>query len=129
MDNPSRHFTLAQANAIVTAIRPLVAEMLEIRQVILSREPQVWPVFEKAAGNGGNTAASQVALEFQRLDTLVREIHRTGAILKDINTGLIDFLALREGREIYLCWQYGEDQIVYWHEVDAGFAGRQPLKG
>jgi hypothetical protein len=49
-------------------------------------------------------------------------------LIKDINTGLLDFLALKDGREVYLCWQYGEGDIAFWHEVDAGYAGRQPIQ-
>jgi hypothetical protein len=121
----ARYFTLEQANAVVRAIRPMVREILEIRQTILEKQPQVWPVLENAAGNGGSKEASQVAQEFQRLDKLVKEINLTGAILKDVNTGLVDFLALHEGQDVYLCWQYGEDQIDYWHDIDAGYAGRE----
>ena len=120
-----RYFTIEKANAIIRAIRPLVAEILEIREDILDRRPQFWPVLAKAAGDGGGKAASEVAQQFHKLDMLVREIRATGAILKDINTGMVDFLALREGREVYLCWKYGEDQITYWHELDAGYAGRR----
>jgi hypothetical protein len=61
------------------------------------------------------------------LNDLVHQIQATGAILKDLNTGLIDFLAIREGREIFLCWKYGEDQLEFWHDLDVGFAGRQRL--
>jgi len=125
MDQAPKYFSLDQANAIVKAISPMLAEVLEIRQVILESQPKVWPVIESAAGNGGSMAASQITREFQRLDLLVREIKRTGAILKDINNGLVDFLAKREGRDIYLCWQYGEDSVLYWHEIDDGYKGRQ----
>jgi hypothetical protein len=130
MSNPEtlRHFTLEQANAVVQAIRPLVAEVLEIRRAVVDRQPEVWPVLAKAAGNGGSQAASQIAWEFQRMDALVREILATGAILKDVNTGLVDFLSIKEGRPVYLCWKYGEDHISYWHELEAGLAGRQPLE-
>ena len=62
------------------------------------------------------------------LDKLLHRILDTGAQVKDINTGLLDFPALRNGHEVYLCWKYGEDQIAFWHEVDAGFAGRQPIE-
>ncbi|MDE0506470.1 MAG: DUF2203 domain-containing protein [Candidatus Poribacteria bacterium] len=48
-------------------------------------------------------------------------------MIKNIDPGLVDFPHLRDGREVYLCWQFGEDEIRYWHDVDAGFAGRQPL--
>lgn len=127
MSEAPRYFTLEQAQAALEIIRPLVGEIMEIRQSILSREPEVWPVVAKAAGNGGSKVASQVAQEFERLDRAVRAILATGALLKDVNTGLIDFPTLREDREVYLCWQYGEEAIHFWHEINAGFAGRQPL--
>jgi hypothetical protein len=122
-----RYFTLDEANAAVDTIRPLMKEALEIRQLILKRQPEVWPALEKAAGNGGSRPASEVAQEFNRLDALIHKIQSTGAEIKDINTGLVDFLALREDREVYLCWRYNEAEIGYWHDLDAGFAGRQPV--
>jgi hypothetical protein len=94
---------------------------------VLARRPDVWPVIEKAAGNGGSKAASEVEREFERLDGIVHSIQELGAVVKDMNTGLIDFPALREGREVYLCWRFGEAEILYWHETDAGFSGRQAL--
>jgi hypothetical protein len=122
-----RYFTLEQAQAALDIIRPLIGEIMEIRQSILSREPEVWPVVAKAAGNGGSKVASQVAQEFGRLDQAVRAILATGALLKDVNTGLVDFPTLRENREVYLCWKYGEETIRFWHDIDAGYSGRQPL--
>jgi hypothetical protein len=127
MSTKQRYFTLEQANAVMQAIRPLISEIMAIRHAILEDQPRVWPVIERAAGNGGSKLASEMAREFQRLDRLVREINATGAILKDINTGLVDFPALREGREIYLCWRYDEPTISYWHELDGGFSGRKLL--
>jgi hypothetical protein len=125
MPDVKRYFSLEQANVVMRAIRPLLAEILHIRQEILDRQPEFWPVIAKALGNGGNRAASEVADQFQRLDGLVHEINATGAILKDVNTGLVDFPAKRGDQEVYLCWQYGEDEILYWHSIDGGFAGRQ----
>lgn len=123
----ARYFTLEEANAVVQVIRPLVKEILEIRQRIIAKRPEIWPVLQRAAGNGGSRAASEMVTEFMRLDALVREIHATDAVLKDINLGLVDFLALRDGREIYLCWQYDEKEIKYWHELHTGYAGRRPI--
>ena len=122
-----RYFTVEQANTTLMHIRPLMDEVQHIRAEILHSQPEVWPVIEKAAGNGGSRAASQMAQSFERLDKLVHQILETGAILKDINSGLLDFPSLRDGREVYLCWRYGEEQIEYWHDIDAGFAGREPL--
>jgi hypothetical protein len=126
MDEPKRYFTLEQANAAVAAIRPILREMLEIRQRIIDLQPEVWPVIEKAVGNGGSLAASQATREFERINSLAHEIQAIGGVIKDLNSGLVDFPAMREGREVYLCWKYGEQQIEYWHEVDLGFSSRQP---
>ncbi|HLE50421.1 MAG TPA: DUF2203 domain-containing protein [Anaerolineales bacterium] len=122
-----RYFTLDEATATLAVIRPLLAEIQEIRQAILEKQPEVWPVLAKAAGNGGSQAANQVETEFHRLNQLVHRLQATGAVLKDIDLGLIDFPGLRDGREIYLCWKFDEDRIRYWHDLDSGFAGRQPL--
>jgi len=122
-----RFFTLDEANATLALIHPLLGEIMEIRQAILEKQPEVWPVLAKAAGNGGSLAASQVEHEFSRLNQLVHRVQATGAVLKDLDLGLIDFPAQRNGREVYLCWKFGEDQIRYWHDLDSGFAGRQPL--
>ncbi|MGC1378036.1 MAG: DUF2203 domain-containing protein [Anaerolineales bacterium] len=124
---PPRYFSLEQANAALTIIRPIMDEVQFIRLEILSTQADVWPVIQKALGNGGSRAASRMAHNFDRLDKLVHQILDTGAILKDINTGLLDFPALRDNHEVYLCWQHGEQRIGYWHEIDAGFEGRQPL--
>jgi hypothetical protein len=124
-NEPPRYFTIEEANTALVIIRPLMREILEIRQKILAMQPEVWPVIEKALGNGGGQAASQAVQEFERLDKLVHQMQAAGAIIKDINAGLVDFLALREEREVYLCWQYNEERIEYWHDLDTGFAGRQ----
>ena len=123
----ARYFTLDEANAALETIRPLMGEILEMRQSILARQPEVWPVLEKAAGNGGSRAAVLLQQDFERLHSLVRQVQATGAEVKDLNQGLVDFLSRREERVVYLCWRYNERQIEYWHELDAGFAGRQPL--
>jgi hypothetical protein len=122
-----RYFTLQEANTTLVIIKPILEEMLAIRRVILDRRPEFWPVIEHAAGNGGSQAASQLVMEFERLDALVHQVQDMGVLLKDLNIGLLDFPCLKDGREIYLCWKYGEGQIAFWHEVEAGYAGREPL--
>lgn len=123
-----QYFTLHEANQALTVIRPLMDEVQAIRKKILANQPEAWPAIEKSAGNGGNRALSDMVQDFEQLDALIHQIQSTGAQIKDINTGLLDFSALKEGREVYLCWQFGEQDIAYWHEVDAGYAGRQPIE-
>jgi hypothetical protein len=122
-----RYFSVEEANQVVRQIQPLLSKILEIRQRVLERRPELIPLLQKVRGNGGNRQASELVDEFRRLEELVELIQASGAIVKDINQGLIDFPHWRDGREVYLCWQFGEDEIRYWHEIDAGYAGRQPL--
>ena len=120
-------FSLSEANEVLKVIRPLMDEVQTIRQKILANQPEAWPAIEKSAGNGGNKALSALVQEFERLDALIHQILEKGVQIKDINLGLLDFSALRNGREVYLCWKFGEEQIAFWHEVEAGYAGRQPI--
>lgn len=122
-----RYFSLDEANAALETLRPLVGEMLAIRQELLFIQSDVERILRKAPGNGGGRVASQAAAYFERLEELIGRIQEMGVELKDINSGLLDFPAMRDGREVYLCWRYGEEAIRFWHEIDAGFAGRQPL--
>jgi hypothetical protein len=123
-----RYFTLPQANETLNLIRPLVDEVQRIRLKVLAKQPEAWPAIERSVGNGGNRALSDLVQDFEKLDALVHRILETDVLIKDINLGLLDFPALKEGREVYLCWQYGEGEIAFWHEVEAGFAGRQPIE-
>lgn len=123
-----QYFTLEEANETLRVIRPLMDEVQAIRHKILENQPEAWPAIEKSAGNGGNRALSDMVQDFERFDALIHQIQNTGAQIKDINTGLLDFSALKDGREVYLCWQYGEGDIAFWHEVEDGFAGRQSIE-
>ncbi len=121
------YFTLEEANQVLEIIKPLMEEVQRIRRDILARQPEMWEAIRRSAGNGGNPTLSKMVKTFDRLDDLLHRILATGVQVKDINTGLLDFSALKDGREVYLCWKYGEEEIEYWHEVEAGFAGRQPI--
>lgn len=122
-----RYFTLQEANQTLNIIRPLMDQVQQIRWKVLENQPEAWPAIEKSVGNGGNRALSNMVQDFEKFDALIHKILETGVLIKDINLGLLDFPALKDGREVYLCWQYGEEDIAFWHEVEAGFAGRQPI--
>jgi hypothetical protein len=120
-------FTLQEANDALKIIRPLMDEVQAIRQKIIANQPEAWPAIEKSVGNGGNRTLSKMVQDFEKFDALIHRILETGVQIKDVNLGLLDFSAIKDGREVYLCWQYGEEDIAFWHEVDAGFAGRQSI--
>jgi hypothetical protein len=123
-----KYFTLTEANEALKIVRPLMDEVMRIRRRILADQPEIWSAVEKSAGNGGNPAVSKLVFDFERFDLLIHKIHDTGAQIKDINIGLLDFSALKDGREVYLCWQHGEGDIAYWHEVADGYAGRRGIE-
>ena len=121
------YFSLDEANAALDIIRPMMDEIQSLRTKIVSHQPEIWPAIERSAGNGGNPALSKLVVDFEKLDDLLHRVLATGAQVKDINTGLLDFPAWRQDHEVYLCWKYGEEKIEFWHEIDDGFAGRQPI--
>ena len=123
-----RFFTLPEANEALKSIRPWMDEIQFIRQEILKHQPEIWSVMEKSAGNGGNPVMSKMVKSFDRLDALMHSIQDTGVLIKDINTGLLDFPALKDEHEVYLCWKHGEGDIAFWHEIEDGFAGRQSIE-
>ena len=85
---------------------------------------------EKAApSNGGGHPGRVVSEAFLELQRALGELQARDVVLRDLERGLVDFPAMRGGREIYLCWEEGEDEIGFWHEPDAGFGGRRPLEG
>lgn len=123
----TKFFTVEEANALLPRIRALLEKMFALRKEAMAIRPDVWPVLEKAAGNGGSRKAGELFLIFQAFERLLNELHSFDCVLKGLEHGLIDFPAIRNGRQVYLCWQYGEPEVAFWHEIDAGFAGRQPL--
>lgn len=129
-----RHFTPEEANAELEHVRPLVEELVATRQEHATALERQEELERKIRGNGGGIppaelaqATAEVDAVARRLARLVDEIAGHGAQVKDIDSGLIDFPALRHGETVLLCWQLGEDEIAWWHRVDDGFAGRRPL--
>ncbi|HLC03708.1 MAG TPA: DUF2203 domain-containing protein [Anaerolineales bacterium] len=123
----SRLFTPEEANTLLDEIRPIVAEMLSTRQEILTLRPSLEGMLEKMIGNGGSRQAGELLEAFERLRAAVANIQAKGVVVKDIESGLVDFPSLREGRTVFLCWQYDEPGVTFWHDLDTGFAGRKPI--
>jgi len=119
-----KYYTPKEANEALTIVRPMLKELMEIGERIRIHQPEYWSVVQKSAGNGGNPVLSKLLPDFDRLDALLHKIQDMDIEVKDLSIGLIDFFAMHDGREVYLCWKYGEDGIQYWHEIDAGFQGR-----
>ena len=131
---PPRHFTPAQANELLATVRPLVERLVAHREALADVQAARAELLARIAGNGGSIDAQRLAdLDDKAADELagvarsVNAIHELGAIVKDPDSGLVDFPAVREGEEVLLCWQLGEQEVAYWHGLEDGYAGRQPL--
>jgi hypothetical protein len=125
---PIKYFTVEEANALLPTIEPMVSVLLEKRARV-TRIGQTMPHLLRDIHSGiGTPETSTMVQEFEKIDRLIRQIQSYGCVVKSINAGLIDFLADHKGRDVYLCWQYGETTITHFHDLDAGFNGRQPIQ-
>ena len=129
-----KYFTLEEANRTLPLVKRIVRDIVE--------EYRRWKehVFRYELVAASSTAdrgesEEQVALRgevdrsAQRINNFVEELARVGCVFKGFDEGLVDFYSKRDDRDIFLCWKLGEDALAYWHEVDTGFSGRQPLSG
>jgi hypothetical protein len=122
-----RHFSVAEANAAI----PWVSERIEAIRDARDRlaEPEAHTALaESAPANGGGEPARLVGEAFRDVRRLLIELQATGIVLRDLDRGLVDFPALLDDREVYLCWEEGEDEVAHWHDLESGFTGRQPLE-
>lgn len=126
-----RLFTLAEATALLPMLRPILRSMQKDKRRLDNLHTDIEAITPAMATNGHGPRLMDIEHEMARLiERLNRDITRissTGVEVKDIDTGLVDFPSRREGRIVYLCWRVDEPEIRYWHELDAGVAGRQPL--
>lgn len=122
---PARYFTLEEANALLPKIKPLMDSLLTRRAKAAKMSRQVEELFDDLRVDRGGPILSELAMDFAIIERQIAELQNYGCVIKDLNGGLVDFLAERNGREVYLCWRFGEDRIEYYHELHTGFQGRR----
>lgn len=129
-----RYFTAEEANEALLEVRPLTEELVGHRRALVELQERQSAVTARIAGNGGNVEPHELEAVQEQLDEevagiarCVARIHEVGALVKDLDDGLVDFPATRDERDVLLCWRLGEDEIGFWHGLDEGFSGRKPL--
>ena len=122
----ARHYTLEQASELLPKVAEIIERMRVARNQLGDREARE-ALTDAGPTNGGGAPGRTVSQGFLELRDSMIELRELEVVLRDLDRGLLDFPSLRDGREIYLCWQEGEDGIAFWHEPDAGFGGRRPL--
>jgi hypothetical protein len=130
----ARYFTPEDANETLDEVRPLTEELVRHRRALGDLQDRQASLIGRIAGNGGNVEPHELQEVQERLDEevagiarCVALIHELGALVKDLDEGLVDFPARREGEDVLLCWRLGEDEVAFWHGLEEGFSGRKPL--
>ena len=132
-----RTFTVSAANALLPKVLPLIEQLQGIQRSVAKTNQQLDEAIGKfSQGNGYplrslkeqikelTTHQLQLVEAFQ---SVIAQVEEFGCVVKDLSLGLVDFYGMRNGELICLCWKVGEDRIRYWHTLEAGYAGRQPL--
>lgn len=120
------HFTVEEANQLLSRIAPLASRLREAWKRYLKARERSLQSLAKASINGKpGPLVEGEALAV--VEDLIQQIQSYGCVVKGPGEGLIDFPALHKSREIFLCWRLGEEKIIAWHELDAGFSERKPI--
>lgn len=130
-----RLFTVEEANQRLPLVRAIVTDIVKLYEDVHDRRDRLNRVRHSSSGHKTPSLYSEEVQQIEdelekdiaRLEEFANELEELGVELKDPVMGLIDFRSLFEGREVYLCWRLGEDDIAHWHELEAGFQGRQSL--
>lgn len=121
-------FTVDEANELLTTVIPKLEKIQRLYATIAELREDARAAAGASDFGGGMEGGTGYVNTLYKIGKMTTDLHELGIELKDYTRGLIDFPSLRAERLVYLCWQIGDgDEIVWWHETDAGFAGRQPL--
>jgi hypothetical protein len=129
-----RSFTPDEANNALDEVRPVAERLVAVRARMRELEHSQGELVTAIGGNGGGYAATDLNAAQTELGGLadvalacVDKLEELGVMLKDLDLGLLDFPAEREGEDVLLCWHVGEDSVTTWHGLEEGFAGRKPI--
>lgn len=130
----ARVFTPAEANAALSHVRPVAERLVAVRARMRELEKTQASLVTSIGGNGGGYAVNDLTAARSEFTSLadaaaacVERLEELGVVLKDLDAGLLDFPAVREGEDVLLCWHVGEPAVAYWHGLEEGFAGRKPV--
>ncbi len=122
-----KYFTVEEANQFIPQLLELMPQVQKMSAVLSKNFPDVKNAWKNARYDGGSTEGTLYLTVALELNKLLKALTQKGIVLKGMSEGLVDFPALREGKEVYLCWKNPEKEIQYWHDLDSGYAGRQRL--
>ena len=121
-----RHYTLDEARAQLHWVSDRLAAMRGARERLTDADARA-ALAGGSGGNGGGALGKRVGEAFLDLQAGAEEMAERDIVLRDLDRGLVDFPALRDGREVYLCWQVEEPEVGHWHAAETGYPSRLPL--
>jgi hypothetical protein len=127
LSTEERIFTVAEANGLLPRLRSILKEATAEWSRLKELNPEIQKARDASAYDGFSPYGVAYVESVSHLMAQFQQIREMGILLKDVDRGLCDFPYLRQGRVVYLCWHLGENAIEFWHDIEAGFAGRQPL--
>lgn len=130
-----RYFSVAEVEALIPMLTPLMKRVMSANAEASQARERLQAEQQRIALSGGGVLDQRAwRADRDRIERLTAEMQRAlgeivelGGAPKDLGLGLVDFLHLRDGREVNLCWKCGEREIRHWHGLDEGYAGRKPL--
>jgi hypothetical protein len=122
----SRHYTIEEARAMLPQVRKWLDQIVTLQDNLSAFDTRLRSLASTGMDVGGDTVNASVKARAE-FHALLQEFRSREIQIKDLERGLVDFPALREGREVFLCWEKGENEIEFWHDLDSGFPGREPL--
>jgi len=131
---PNKLFTVDEANAMLPLVRAIVKDLAELSRDVIDRRQRLDHLLEGRDLDRQDVYSSELAQveedlgkDSRRLREYVEELRELGVEPKNAPEGLVDFPSMIDSRLVFLCWKLGEVEVMYWHDIEAGFAGRQPL--
>ena len=129
-----KHYTLEEATRMLPLLRVILRDVTTLAKDLRERYERIVHLQQaKGLDRAHEEEVDQLLSEFERGQEKLREyeveLEQLHVELKDHYTGLVDFRAMKDGREVYLCWRFGEDKIAHWHDLTTGFQGRQKIEG
>ncbi len=122
-----RYFTVEEANRCIPFLTQDILALQSLKSELQELHVELTPLFEVISSNGGDKKTPLFLRTAEQFRQTLKRVTARGCHLKGLEPGLVDFPHLRQGKEVYLCWQFGESEIRYWHKIDTGFSGRKPL--
>ena len=126
--NLERIFTLSEANRLIPQLEEHLTAVKRGKTVLIRTKDEIKKASSKAQFGGGSFAGPHYITALEQTSENLQAIQEMGVLVKDLDIGLCDFPYLMNGRIVYLCWKLGEAEIHWWHEVNSGYTGRQPLE-